>query len=165
MARQSVKVFVHQRTSEMCEKFWTLSPETRVNIRTVGARKPPMMTGFQAEENLTGRAQKNVRKILDVISTPFRINPSCGMTVQLPAQTVTRNQKYLTLFWFNHAPGLFLREFFSVRRLLCSPPVQRGWCGSGLRSLLPSGFDTRDKHSSLPRRPLGTRNVLAVHRR
>jgi len=26
-----------------------------------------MMTGFQAEENLTGRAQKNVRKILDVI--------------------------------------------------------------------------------------------------
>ena len=67
MARQSVKVFVHQRTSEMCEKFWTLSPETRVNIRTVGARKPPMMAEFQAEENLTGRAQKNVRKILDVI--------------------------------------------------------------------------------------------------
>ena len=26
-----------------------------------------MMAGFQAEENLTGRAQKNVRKILDVI--------------------------------------------------------------------------------------------------
>ena len=26
-----------------------------------------MMTGFQAEENLTGRAPKNVRKILDVI--------------------------------------------------------------------------------------------------
>ena len=34
----------------------------------MGARKPPMMTGFQAEENLTGRAQKNVRKILDVIN-------------------------------------------------------------------------------------------------
>ena len=33
----------------------------------MGARKPPMMTGFLAEENLTGRAQKNVRKILDVI--------------------------------------------------------------------------------------------------
>ena len=26
-----------------------------------------MMTGFQAEENLTGRAPKNVQKILDVI--------------------------------------------------------------------------------------------------
>lgn len=70
------------------------------------------------------------------------------MTVQLPAQTVTRNQKYLTLFWFNHAPGLFIREFFSVRRLLCSsPPVQRGWCGSGLRSLLPAGFGPRDDPS------------------
>ena len=34
----------------------------------MGARKSPMMAGFQAEENLTGRAQKNVRKILDVIS-------------------------------------------------------------------------------------------------
>ena len=33
----------------------------------MGARKSPMMAGFQAEENLTGRAQKNVRKILDVI--------------------------------------------------------------------------------------------------
>lgn len=37
----------------------------------MGARKPPMMTGFQAEENLTGRAPKNVRKILDVINSPF----------------------------------------------------------------------------------------------
>ena len=36
-------------------------------IRTVGARKPPMMAGFQAEENLTGRVKKNARKILDVI--------------------------------------------------------------------------------------------------
>jgi len=26
----------------------------------VGARKPPMMTGFQAEENLTGRAPKKM---------------------------------------------------------------------------------------------------------
>ena len=42
-------------------------PETKVNIRTVGARKPPMMAGLQAEENLTGRVKKNVRKILDVI--------------------------------------------------------------------------------------------------
>ena len=33
----------------------------------MGAQKPPMMAGFLAEENLTGRAQKNVQKILDVI--------------------------------------------------------------------------------------------------
>ena len=28
----------------------------------MGARKPPMMTGFQAEENLTGRAPKKCAK-------------------------------------------------------------------------------------------------------
>ena len=28
----------------------------------MGARKPPMMTGFQAEENLTGRAKKMCEK-------------------------------------------------------------------------------------------------------
>ena len=33
----------------------------------MGARKPPMMAGFPAEENLIGRAPKNVRKTLDVI--------------------------------------------------------------------------------------------------
>jgi len=34
-----------------------------------------MMTGFQAEENLTGRAQKNVRKILDVIERYLNMRP------------------------------------------------------------------------------------------
>ena len=33
-----------------------------------------MMTGFLAEENLTGRAQKNVRKILDVIKKSVSAN-------------------------------------------------------------------------------------------
>ena len=45
----------HERTEFLVTK-------TRVNIRTAGARKPPMMTGFQAEENLTERAPKKCTK-------------------------------------------------------------------------------------------------------
>ena len=44
-----------------------------------------MMAGFQAEENLTGRAQKNVRKILDVINVaelPVK-SPDGGLVVNL----------------------------------------------------------------------------------
>ena len=49
----------------------------------MGARKPPMMTGFQAEENLTGRAKKNVRKILDVIAISSLVNSLKGVSGRL----------------------------------------------------------------------------------
>ena len=52
------------RAPKKCAKN---SGRYQVNIRTVGARKPPMMARFQAEENLTGRAPKKCAKILDVI--------------------------------------------------------------------------------------------------
>lgn len=35
-------------------------PEIKVNSRTESARKPPMMAGFQTEENLTGRSPKKM---------------------------------------------------------------------------------------------------------
>jgi len=59
----------HETKSHARTEF--LVTRNQSKIRTVGARKPPIMAGFQAGENLTGRVPQKICEKLWALLSPL----------------------------------------------------------------------------------------------
>ena len=63
----------------------------------MGARKPPMMTGFQAEENLTGRAPKKMCEKFWTLSSGLACTRREGNTLSMGIRSFWDSGDYAPL--------------------------------------------------------------------